>query len=91
MTADEAISYLRRQARTQLETIYYAYVLDGEQHLLGVVSFRDLFAAPRTQRVAEIMEKDVVSADPSLDQEALSRLFAEHDLTVMPIVDAPGS
>lgn len=90
MTADEAISYLRRQARTQLETIYYAYVLDGEQHLLGVVSFRDLFAAPGTQRVAEIMEKDVVSADPSLDQEALSRLFAEHDLTVMPIVDAAG-
>ncbi len=90
MTADEAISYLRRQARTQLETIYYAYVLDAEQHLLGVVSFRDLFRASSAQRVSEIMEKDVVSADPALDQEALSRLFAEHDLTVMPIVDAAG-
>jgi magnesium transporter len=90
MTADEAISYLRRQARTQLETIYYAYVLDGEQRLLGVVSFRDLFSAAGSQRVAEIMEKDVVSADPALDQEALSRLFAEHDLTVMPIVDSGG-
>jgi magnesium transporter len=90
MTADEAISYLRRQARTQLETIYYAYVLDPEQRLLGVVSFRDLFAAGPTQRVSEIMEKDVVSADPGLDQEALSRLFAEHDLTVMPIVDGDG-
>ena len=90
MTADEAISYLRRQARTQLETIYYAYVLDGEQRLLGVVSFRDLFSAAGSQRVADIMEKDVVSADPALDQEALSRLFAEHDLTVMPIVDSGG-
>ncbi|MBK9037470.1 MAG: magnesium transporter [Myxococcales bacterium] len=90
MTADEAISYLRRQARTQLETIYYAYVLDGDQRLLGVVSFRDLFAAGPSQRVSEIMERDVVSADPALDQEALSRLFAEHDLTVMPIVDAAG-
>ncbi|MBK7070774.1 MAG: magnesium transporter [Myxococcales bacterium] len=90
MTADEAISYLRRQARTQLETIYYAYVLESDQHLLGVVSFRDLFAAGPSQRVSEIMERDVVSADPGLDQEALSRLFAEHDLTVMPIVDAAG-
>ncbi|HSN26886.1 MAG TPA: CBS domain-containing protein, partial [Kofleriaceae bacterium] len=44
MTADEAISYLRRQARDKIETIYYAYVLDGDQRLLGVVSFRDLFA-----------------------------------------------
>lgn len=90
MTADEAVSYLRHQARTHIETIYYAYVLDAEQHLLGVVSFRDLFAAGPSQRVAEIMEKDVVSADPELDQEALSRLFAEHDLTVVPIVDSAG-
>src|SRR4029077_1423158 len=42
ITADEAIGYLRRQAG-QLETIYYAYALDSEQRLLGVVSFRDLF------------------------------------------------
>jgi magnesium transporter len=90
MTADEAISYLRRQARSRLETIYYAYVLDGEQRLLGVVSFRDLFRAPPRRLVSEIMEREVVSADEELDQEALSRLFAEHDLTVVPIVDGNG-
>ncbi|HVV84933.1 MAG TPA: CBS domain-containing protein, partial [Kofleriaceae bacterium] len=88
MTADEAISYLRRQARSRLETIYYAYVLDHEQKLLGVVSFRDLFRAPPKRVVSEIMETEVVCADEELDQEALSRLFAEHDLTVVPIVDA---
>jgi CBS domain-containing protein len=90
MTADEAISYLRRQARSRLETIYYAYVLDHDQKLLGVVSFRDLFRAPPTRVVSEIMEREVVSANEELDQEALSRLFAEHDLTVVPIVDAQG-
>lgn len=90
MTADEAISYLRRQARSRLETIYYAYVLDGEQRLQGVVSFRDLFRAPPTRLVSEIMEREVVSASDQLDQEALSRLFAEHDLTVVPIVDGRG-
>ena len=46
MTVDEAISYLRRAARERVETIYYIYVLDAEQRLLGVVSFRELFAAP---------------------------------------------
>src|SRR5882672_2725517 len=35
MTADEAISYLRRQAQAKLETIYVAYVVDPEQRLLG--------------------------------------------------------
>ena len=46
MTVDAAISYLRRQREEQVETIYYAYVLDGQQQLLGVVSLRDLVTAP---------------------------------------------
>ena len=45
MRIDEAVSYLRRQARENIETIYYVYVADDQQHLLGVVSFRDLFIA----------------------------------------------
>jgi magnesium transporter len=90
MTADEAISYLRRQARDKIETIYYAYVLDPDQRLLGVVSFRDLFAAEPKKLVADIMETDVVRVSDETDQETVSRIFAEHDLTVVPVVDAAG-
>jgi magnesium transporter len=90
MTADEAISFLRRQARAAVETIYYAYVLDPDQRLLGVVSFRDLFGAAPKKIVAEIMETDVVRVSDEMDQEAVSRVFAEHDLNVVPVVDAEG-
>ncbi len=90
MTADEAILYLRKQAQARIETIYTAYVLDTEQRLVGVVSFRDLFAADPTKTVAEIMEVDVVRVTDEMDQESLSRLFAEHDLTVVPVVDIDG-
>ena len=43
MTVDEAIAYLRRQALrdTDVETIYYVYVLDSSQNLQGVLSFRE--------------------------------------------------
>ncbi|MBX3159168.1 MAG: magnesium transporter [Deltaproteobacteria bacterium] len=90
MTADEAISYLRRQARDKIETIYYAYVLDPEQRLLGVVSFRDLFAADPKRIVAEIMETEVVRVTDEMDQETVSRVFAEKNLTVIPVVDREG-
>ncbi|MEO8701066.1 MAG: CBS domain-containing protein, partial [Kofleriaceae bacterium] len=90
MTVDEAISYLRRQALGRVETIYVAYVLGAEQKLLGVVSFRDLFAAAAVQRVSEVMATDVVRASEGMDQEALTRLFAEHDLTAIPVVDDEG-
>jgi magnesium transporter len=90
MRVDEAISYLRRQAREQLETIYYAYVLDTQQRLLGVVSFRELFGASGGKPVREVMRTDVVTVSEQLDQEAVSLLFTQHHLMALPVVDADG-
>lgn len=90
MTVDEAITYLRQQARANVETIYVAYVLDDEQRLLGVVSFRDLFAADPKVCVRDVMRTDFVRTTDQEDQEAVSRLFAEHDLSAIPVVGADG-
>ncbi len=90
MRVDEAISYLRRQARTNLETIYYIYVLDAEQHLIGVISFRELFAAQAEKTVREVMQTEVVTVPDDMDQEAVSEVFAEWDLMAVPVVDAAG-
>jgi magnesium transporter len=87
MSVDEAITYLRRQARERLETIYYVYVLDPEQRLLGVVTFRELFSAPPSKTVRDIMHTDVVVAHEEMDQEALSRLFQEHNFLAIPVID----
>jgi magnesium transporter len=88
MTVDEAISYLRKQARERLETIYYVYVLDEQQHLLGVVSFRELFAAQADKRVRDIMQREVLSVREDLDQESVSRVVAQQGLYAIPVVDA---
>ena len=57
---------------------------------MGVASFRDLFAAPAQKLVRELMMTDLVTAREDMDQEELSRLFAEHDLQAIPVVDAEG-
>jgi magnesium transporter len=88
MSVDEAISYLRRDARNRKETAYYAYVVDPRECLLGVVSFRDLFNASRDKTVGEIARKDCITAPEDLDQEALGRLFTRHNLQMIPIVDS---
>ncbi|WP_437279510.1 magnesium transporter [Sorangium sp. So ce375] len=89
-TVDQAISYLKRQARDHLETIYYGYVLDAAQRLRGVVSLRQLMIAPGDRRVSDVMKTDVVSVNEDADQEAVARLFAEHDLVAIPVVDSEG-
>jgi magnesium transporter len=90
MSVDEAIAYLRRQARERVETIYYVYVLDGAQHLLGVVSFRELFAAQPGQTVRDVMHAEPVRVRADLDQESVSQLIADHDLAAVPVVDEAG-
>lgn len=90
MSVDEAINYLRRQASGRMETLYYIYVLDSHQKLLGVVSMRTLFKAPPEKHVQDIMETGLVTAAEELDQEEMSLLFAEHDLVAIPVVDADG-
>jgi len=90
MTADQAVTYLRRQPLGAYETIYTLYVLDAEQRLLGVVSLRDLLIAAPQAVVAGFMVSQPVSARPGLDQEQLSRLFANHDLNSIPVVDEHG-
>jgi magnesium transporter len=90
MTVDEAISYVRKQMREQPRTIYYGYVLDGEQRLLGVVSFRELFTATARTRVAEIMKRQVTAIPEQMDQEQVSHKFSQSHLVALPVVDTAG-
>src|SRR5438128_4600654 len=89
MTVDEAITYLRRQAE-QVETIHYAYALDSEQRLLGIVPLRRLFSAHREQTVREVMRTDYIAASDEMDQEALAKLFSEEHLLAIPVIDKEG-
>jgi len=90
MSVDEAIKYLRRAARERAETIYYIYVLDAEQRLVGVVSFRELFGAAPDRTVRDVMHEDVLSVRDDLDQEAVANVMAESKLMAVPVVDADG-
>lgn len=90
MTVDEAVSYLRRQARENLETIYYVYVADEQQHLLGVVSFRELFIASSDKRVRDVMTTNLITVGEEVHQEDVSRLFADEALMAIPVVDPEG-
>ncbi len=89
MTVDEAIVYLRRQG-SHVDVFYYAYVLDEGQHLLGVLSFRELFAAEGAKLVSEVMRTKFSVASDDMDQEALARLFRKLRILAIPVVDREG-
>jgi magnesium transporter len=85
-TVDEAISYLRKEAPSVAQ-IYYAYVLDQEQRLLGVVSVRQLFSADPQKPIREVMKTDLVSVTPEADQMEVARIVRESRLLAVPVLD----
>jgi len=87
MTVEEAIATIRRQAE-QVEMIYYAYVLNDSQHLLGVISFRELVSAGRSKTIRDVMRKDYVSVSEDEDKEIVAQILAKHRLLAIPVVDS---
>ena len=90
LTIDEAISYLRKQGPDVSLPIQYGYVLDPEQHLLGVVPLLALFSCRAEQTVRDVMNMPPVVVTDDTDQELVSRLFREHGLFAAPVVDDAG-
>ena len=87
LTAEEALAYLRQHSE-HLEMIYYLYIVDAEQHLMGVVSLRELVIANSQTRLHELMDTDVIKVTIGTDQEEVARVIAKYDLLGVPVVDA---
>lgn len=90
MSVDEAISYLRIQSKTQVETIYYAYVIETDQRLVGIISFRELFASPIHKKIREVMKTDLVKIPVGLDQEQVAKIFHQNNFMALPVIDEWG-
>ncbi len=87
----EALRYIREQLQVP-EFVPYVYVVDSvsENHLLGVLSLRDLLLADPDADISDVMEADVQIAAPETDARTVARTIAEYNLLALPVVDADG-
>jgi magnesium transporter len=86
MSVDEAIWHLRNLS-PESETIYYLFVEDQNDHLVGVVSLRDLVVASPGTLIHEIMDESPISVQTGADQEEAVRLMQRYDLLALPVLN----
>ncbi len=87
-TAQEAIR--RLQQATDAEMVFYIYVTDKEEHLVGVLSLRQLLTVPPATTLKNIMTRDVISVAVDMDQEEVARQVASYNLLAIPVVEKDG-
>ena len=69
------------------ETIYTCYVIDANRLLVGVISAKTLMLARPQERIGDIMDKNLVFAYTTDDQETIADQFKRYGLLAMPVVD----
>lgn len=87
LRADQAIAALRRVAE-EAETLFYVYVLDEAEHLLGVLSLHNLVLTRPDALVETLMVRDAIRVRADADQETAARLLIDYNLLAVPVVDA---
>jgi magnesium transporter len=88
MTVEEAIAEIGRQVHTH-ETVYYLYVLDEGDHLVGLVSAKHLLSAVGKGeiRMYDLMNRDLITVKTMDDRQQAIEMVAKYDFLAIPVVD----
>jgi Mg/Co/Ni transporter MgtE len=89
LTVEEIINKLRDQA-PDAETIYYLYVVDEGQRLVGALSLRRLIVAKPGTVLSEIMIKDLITVKPDANQKSVADVISKYNLLAVPVVGPEG-
>jgi len=86
LSAAQAIDRLR-ELEPDAESVYYVYVVDEEEHLLGVLSLRDLIVAKPPTPIRDFMIEKVISVGLDAGPRELAEVIAKYNLLAVPVVD----
>ena len=89
MSVKESFARIRRIGEDK-ETIYVCFVTDASRKLEGVVTVKDLLLSDPDTVIEELMDRNVIFASTTEDQESVSAKFSDYDLVVLPVVDKEG-
>lgn len=90
---DQTVAEVIEQLRTfghQAETIYYLYVINHEDRLVGVLSLRDLLLSLENELVEDLMFQQIVSVRVDQDQEEVADIIQDYDFLAVPVLSHDG-
>ena len=87
-TVEDAVRALREARGAQeAETVFYLYVVNDLEQLVGVLSLRELVVSDPGERLGRIMEREVIAVRSDMDQEEAARLVEHYNFIAIPVVD----
>ena len=76
------------QDQSEAEMVFYLYITDEDDRLVGVASLRALATTPADTILKNIMVKRVHTVRPETDQEEVAQIVAQYNYLAVPVLDA---
>lgn len=86
LTIEKALKKIR-EIGPETEVIEVIFVVDKNKELIGTADLRDILLAAEDKRLIDIMNDNVISVNPEVDQEKVSLLVSKYDLKAIPVVN----
>ncbi|MBR1942671.1 magnesium transporter [bacterium] len=87
MTVKEVLDYVRDRADEDNIDLYYVYVTDKQEHLLGVVSLKSLLRSSLKTKIEDLMNSDIVKLHIDDYRDAVLDVFMKYQFDSLPVVD----
>ena len=85
----ECLKEMRLQAE-QMDDIYYVYVVDDDERLLGTFPLKKMISSPSVSKVKHVMHRDPVSVRVDTPLDEVVQAIEKYDLVALPVVDSIG-
>jgi magnesium transporter len=76
------------QDQDEAEMVFYLYITDDDERLVGVISLRTLAITPPNTLLSDIMMKSVHMVRAETDQEDVAQIVAQYNYLAVPVVDS---
>lgn len=85
----DALERLKIDAK-DVEIVYYVYILDPDEKLIGIITLREMLFAEPECTMADIMETNLKTVSPQEDQMVVAELISKYNLLALPVTDQNG-
>lgn len=87
-TSGKTIDYLRAEDGESFPAEFSdIFIIDAKYHVVGLIPLHKLVCSQRSDKIADIIEEDIIKIPVDMDQEEAARLFRRHGISTAPVID----
>jgi magnesium transporter len=85
-TVEEVLNTVKAESE-KAELIYYIYIVNDNEELIGTLTLRHLLSSKPSVPVSEIMSENIISVNGDTKIKKIAKIFFKYNFDAIPVID----